>query len=93
MLSKLRVSDIFIVLNPLIYVSRSGILAHILSQHNELIKMAKSDHITMRVDAELHAYLRKMADRESRPLSNMIYLLLSKAVEEDRKNITKRVIS
>ena len=47
--------------------------------------MAKKDHITMRVDEELHAYLRKMAEREDRPLSNMIYRLLTKAVEADKR--------
>jgi predicted HicB family RNase H-like nuclease len=46
--------------------------------------MAKKDHITMRVDEELHNYLKSMAKRENRPLSNMIYTLLTKAVADDR---------
>lgn len=45
--------------------------------------MAKKDHITMRVDRALHNYLKLMADRESRNLSNMIYTLLLTAAKKD----------
>ena len=46
--------------------------------------MAKKDHITMRVDEETHEHLKKMAFREDRPLSNMIYKILRKAVQLDK---------
>jgi len=46
--------------------------------------MAKKDHITMRVDGDMHVYLKKMAARENRPLSNMIHTLLRKAVNHDK---------
>lgn len=52
--------------------------------------MTKKGTVTIRVDEELHDYLKKMADREARPLSNMIYRLLSKAVVQDKLLVSKR---
>lgn len=46
--------------------------------------MAKTKHVTMRLDTELHRYLERMAAKEQRPLSNMIYMLLTKAVRQDK---------
>jgi len=43
------------------------------------------------MDEDLHRYLKKMASREARPLSNMIYRLLTKAVEDDKKRVSRKV--
>ncbi len=45
--------------------------------------MVKTEHITMRVDKPLHSYLVRMAEREDRPLSNMIFTLLLTAAKRD----------
>ncbi len=46
--------------------------------------MAKTKYVTMRLDTEMHKYLERMAVREQRPLSNLIYKLLTEAVAQDR---------
>ncbi len=46
--------------------------------------MATKDHITLRIDPDVHFRLKIMADREQRTLSNMIHKLLRMAVERDK---------
>lgn len=49
------------------------------------MKDKKTESITIRTTKELKASLQQMADQESRKLSNMIELLLEKAVKAVEK--------
>lgn len=44
--------------------------------------MAKSDYLTMRVEPELREELKQMAEDEHRTLTNMLTVILLRAVEQ-----------
>ena len=47
--------------------------------------MAKTKYVTMRVELDVHTHLKKIAEREHRTLSNLLSLIMFRAVERDKK--------
>lgn len=47
--------------------------------------MARDKFITMRIDDKTRQALKDMAARDKRPLTNLLYLIITEAVEKDRK--------
>ena len=51
--------------------------------------MAKEKHVALprvvRVDDEVHAHLKVMADRQHRTIANLIGVLIVEAVERDKR--------
>ncbi len=48
--------------------------------------MAKDKFVTTRVDEETYETLKEMADEDHRPISNLISLILLKAIEDWENN-------
>jgi hypothetical protein len=47
--------------------------------------MAKNKYVTMRLSEETQEYLRMMAEREQRSVSNLLGLLIHAAIREDKE--------
>lgn len=54
-------------------------------KQNTMIQDTKNEAIVIRVDADLKASLQKMADMDSRKLSDFIRLQLKRLVETSKK--------
>lgn len=47
--------------------------------------MPKNDYVTLRVDAETKAYLKKMAERQRRSMSNLLSTIVLDAIDRDKR--------
>ena len=47
--------------------------------------MAKTKFITMRLDDKTHTSLKQMAARDHRTLTNLLHLIMMKAVAKDKQ--------
>ncbi len=50
--------------------------------------MAMTKFITMRLDTKTHSALKQMAARDHRTLTNLLHLIMMKAVEKDNRERT-----
>ncbi len=47
--------------------------------------MAKTKFITMRLDGQTHSALKEMAARDHRTLTNLLHLIMMRAVDKDKR--------
>lgn len=53
--------------------------------------MSKNKHVSLprviRVDEEVHAHLKAMAERQRRSIANLIQVIIEEAVDKDRRSM------
>ena len=53
--------------------------------------MTKNKYVTMRLSQETQDYLRKMAEREQRSVSNLLGLIINAAIEKDKGKTVENI--
>ena len=46
--------------------------------------MSKSEYMTIRLSEDTKEYLKDMAERDQRSVSNLLSVIINKAIEEDK---------
>lgn len=49
--------------------------------------MSKDQYVTLRVDTPTKQYLKKMAERERRTLTNLLQVIIADAVDRDKAKV------